>query len=113
MTMTSLNGSSFVSNKRRGSGSLGTKIGGDGSRASIAKRTGIVEGEAGTSLRKTERKEVVFVADAGVLGTVINSCFRRAKVSAAVGGGRGGSMGRKTNGSCCDRYLTLCLTLEI
>jgi hypothetical protein len=56
---------------------------------------------------------VFFVADAGVLGTVINSCFRRAKVSAIVGGGRGGSMGRKTNGSCCDGYLALGLALEV
>lgn len=92
-----MKGSSFVIRILKGSGSLGTKIGGDGKRASTENRQGI-RGDGGGMflLPKTEKRPL----DLGVGGTVMNSCFRRAKDSALDGGGLGGSMGRKTNGSC-------------
>lgn len=80
-------------------GSLGTRIGGEGRRASTVKRTGTGGPTAACSgLRKEENIPPGFlVADRGSAG--MNSCFLRAKASAPVGGGRGGSIGRKTNGS--------------
>jgi hypothetical protein len=103
ITITSPNGSSLVSSSRSGNGSLGTRIGGDGSRASIINRTGIGSTrETGSGFRKELNSPLDFVAD---LGTTINSCFRLAKVSAVVGGGRGGSIGRKTNGSVCRMFV--------
>lgn len=112
ITITSWNGSSLVSMIRRGNGSPGTMMGGDGNRASTEKRVGMERvGGVGPPLRRTEKKRRLVGECAADWGVVMNSCFRRANVSAVVGGGRGGSKGRKTMGSCCVRAILVLFSL--
>lgn len=102
--ITSLKFSSFVNMILSGSGSLGTMIGGDGSRASTAKRTGGVFSDVDEDdLPRNDNMD--FLAGASHPGMVKNSWRRFAKVSRVEGGGRGGSMGRKTKGSIERRFV--------